>query len=567
MPQELPAAPGYADTADVEAMSVVEREAERSPLLELGVTGLKRAAGYVDEEFLPQLRGRKGVQVYREMGDNSPIVGSLLFSITQLIANIDWNVNPAGKTRDHNNAAKLVETSQDDMEHPWKEMIAEITWGMLQYGWDWREPVFKKSVGPWQRDPATKSKYTDGLMRWRKIPVRAQETLLRWAWDDNAELLGMVQLAPPDYRTRYLPLSRSLLFRYGTHKDNPEGRSLLRNAYRPWFYLKRLEEFEAVGVERDLAGLPMVYLPQSYLTAKPGTPQYKMAQSLTRLVRGMRRNENEGVLFPRDIDDDTKQNRFEFELLGSGGQRQFTTDEIIQRYEARILMTCLADFIMVGHTETGTYNMHVDKTGIFRTALNGIAESIADVFNRHAIPELFRRNGWKPAELPTIQPSNVDAADLTQLSQFLTATAGVGVDWQPDADINRWLRQQAGMPELAADDDQRQRRAQRYAEAARLAQIQTEQLAARSQLAQALAAEKMTAAGEPTPEHAQLIGAARGQQQQLTQGAQQQDMDAQRFQLEQGNAKLQQAQGWQQLFGDDNSSSNGNGGSKGGGRR
>ena len=33
---------------------------------------------------------------------------------------------------------------------------------------------------------------------------------------------------------------------------------MLRNSYRSWYYKKRLEEFESVGVERDLAGLPMV---------------------------------------------------------------------------------------------------------------------------------------------------------------------------------------------------------------------------------------------------------------------------------------------------------------------
>jgi hypothetical protein len=54
---------------------------------EAGLTGLRRAAGYVDEEFLPQLRGRKAVQVFREMADNEPVVGALLFAIDRLLRN------------------------------------------------------------------------------------------------------------------------------------------------------------------------------------------------------------------------------------------------------------------------------------------------------------------------------------------------------------------------------------------------------------------------------------------------------------------------------------------------
>ena len=66
-----------------------------SPMIELGSTGLKRSAGYVNEEFLPALRGRKAVQVFREMSENDPIVGALLFAVDRLLRQIEWRVEPA----------------------------------------------------------------------------------------------------------------------------------------------------------------------------------------------------------------------------------------------------------------------------------------------------------------------------------------------------------------------------------------------------------------------------------------------------------------------------------------
>ena len=142
----------------------------------------------------------------------------------------------------------------------------------------------------------------------------------------------------------------------------------------------------------------MVTVPTSYLSAAKCSEQGKMVEGLRKMVRSVRRNEQEGVIFPVEYDQDTKQKLFEFTLLNSGGARQHNTDAIIRRYEERQLMTILADFIMVGHQQTGTYNLHVDKTGIFREALNATARSIAEVFNRHAIPRLFAANGWRIGE-------------------------------------------------------------------------------------------------------------------------------------------------------------------------
>ena len=504
------------NASDSGVREVAEVIQQTGPFQELGVTGLKRSAGYLDEEFLPQLKGKRAVQVYREMADNDAIIGAMLFAITNLMRNVTYSVTPAGKSADDAKAAKFVEECMQDMSHSWDAMIVEIL-SCLVYGWSWHEIVYKRRMGPWQRDGRHRSQYNDGLIGWRKMPIRAQETMQRWIFDDTGGVQGMVQLAPPDYAMRTLPIERALLFRYGTSKNSPEGKSMLRNSYRSWFYKKRLEEFESIGVERDLAGLPKIGVPAAYLKAAAGTPQAKQVEALKKMVRGVRRNEQEGIIFPLAYDEETKQPLFSFDLVGSGGSRQFQTDTLIQRYEQRMLMTVLADFIMVGHDGTGTYNMHVDKTGIFKTALNATSKSIADIFNRHAIPRLFAVNGWKPDQLPKIVPSDIDAPDLTQLGGFLAQTANLGFNWA-DADMEKFLRSAAGLPELAVSDYNAHKVNARREEATRFAETQTAYLAARSQLAMAMAAQQQQAAGEPSladqQEHMAAAQQAQGMQQQ-----------------------------------------------------
>jgi hypothetical protein len=491
-----PGAPEDSSGVDQQMLAEVERT---SDFQELGVTGLKRASGYLDEEFLPQLRGRKAVQVYKEMSENEPLVGALLFSIDRLLRNQEWRVEPAGKSKDDGNAARFVEDCMEDMEHTWDDFISEAL-SCLVYGWSWHEVVYKQRRGIWARNPQQASKHSDGLVGWRKMPIRAQETLLRWVFDDSGETMAMMQLAPPQYQTTVLPRSRSLLFRYRHHKGNPEGISMLRTMYRPWYMKKRMEEFEAVGVERDLAGMPVVKVPAEYLKAKPGSEQAKTVEAFKKMVKGVRRNEQEGVVFPIAYDQDSKQPLYSFELLGGGGGRAFNTDQIIRRYEERILQTVLADFIMVGHQSVGSYSLHTDKTGIFRTSLNSISQAIADELNRSAMPRLFRANGWKPEALPKIVPNDVDSPDIAQLAQFMSSMASTGVTWFPDGELENFVRDAARLPKLDDQQVEKRRMMQMRSEATQFANENLEYLNARNQLAAAM--DPMAAQAQGVPPNA-----------------------------------------------------------------
>jgi phage gp29-like protein len=440
-----------------------------NPMIELGATGLRRTAGYVDEEFLPQLKGRKAVQIYREMADNDPVIGSLLFSVDRLLRQVDWRVEPASQKDEDKKAAEFVEQCMDDMSTTWDDLITEVL-TMLPYGFSWHEIVYKRRVGPWEKDNKKRSRFSDGKIGWRKIPIRAQETFQRWVFDETGGVKAYVQIPPPYYQMITIPIEKSLLFRVSTAKGNPEGRSFLRNAYRPYYMKKRLEEIEAIGAERDLAGLPMARVPSDYLSAAKGTDKAKMVEAFRQMVRSVRRNEQEGVIIPRMVDPDTKMDNFDFALLNSGGGRQFNINEIIQRYEERILMTVLADFILVGHQGTGSYALHTDKTGLFRASMNSISSSIADVFNRYAIPRLFEVNGWKVEQLPRLVPGDIDPPDLTQLSQFMGQLTTAGLQWFPDPELEKFLRDAARLPKLDETSEQVKETEARQANIMRLAQ-------------------------------------------------------------------------------------------------
>lgn len=418
-------------------------------MIEIGSTGLRQSGGRVNEEFLPALRGKRARQVWREMADNDPIVGALLFGIERLMSGLNWQMDPADDSAEALRVRDFVWSCFEDMSKSWSATLGEIL-SMLEYGFAPMEVVYKRRNGPDQEDSSQRSAHNDNLIGWRKWTIRSQETLTEWSFDPAGGLDGVYQQDQSVGAGRvYIPIEKMLLFRTTTARDNPEGRSILRNAYRPWSFKKRIEEYEAIGIERDLAGLPVGWLPPEYLHPDADSGKKAVADAVQEIVSGIKRNETAGVVFPM-VHDEHGNKLMDLTLLSSGGQRQFDTDAIITRYDQRIAMTVLADFILLGHSSTGTYSLGQSKVDLFTQALASWANSICDVINQHATKRLLRINGMDTTLLPTLSVGDVHRVDLKELADFVATTGGVGALTFDDK-IEAHLRASAGLPQADFD--------------------------------------------------------------------------------------------------------------------
>lgn len=409
---------------------------------EIGSTGLQVFGGRVSEEFLRQIQGDKGRRILREMAENDPVIGAILFAMETLIRQVTWHVEPADESPAAREVADRTWTAFHDMSHTWANLQSEIL-TMLTFGWSWLEVIYKKSAG---RDAKPPSQYDDGLLVWRKMAPRAQETLQRWVFDDEGGVAAMVQLdSAAGGGERIIPIEKSLLFRTTSRKNNPEGRSILRNAYRPWYFKKRLEETEAIGVERDLAGLPIAWVPPSMLSPSASSDEKAALDEIKTIIKRVKRDEQEGVVFPLTYD--AKGNKlYDLTLLTAGGQRQFNTDEIITRYDQRIAMTVLGDFILLGHEKVGSFALGATKIDLFSVAIGAWLDEIADVLNTYAIPRMLALNGVPPELYPKLRHAEVTRIDLKELGTYITDLAGVGYDLVSDKQLEEYLRGAANLP-------------------------------------------------------------------------------------------------------------------------
>lgn len=410
---------------------------------EVGSSGLVQYSGYVREEILKELSGPRWIRNVREMSTNDPIISAALFAIDKLTRQVTWEVQAGSDDAAGVENADFVRGCLfDDMSQPWRETIGEIH-SYLPWGWSDHEIVYKRRDGE-NRDPSKNSKFNDGRIGWRKWPIRAQESLDRWSFDENGGIQGMYQRAAPKYETVLIPIEKSLLFRTSTHKNNPEGHALCRPIFRPWFFKQRIENFEAIGIEREMNGVPLMRIPADYLDPNADETHIAIATECRKIVTQTLANENAGILIPSDVWEGTSERQFEFELISASGTRAIDVRRVIQGKNLEILLTLLLDFLMMGHEKVGSFALASSKTDMFGYALGAFLDSDCEVVNRHAIPRLLRLNGLPTENQPKLTHGDIESIDLLEIANFIATMSGAGFDVTPEQ--LAYLLKQGGLP-------------------------------------------------------------------------------------------------------------------------
>lgn len=410
----------------------------QSPYQEIGRTGLRQWGGYVLEEWLSELQGKRGAEMYREISDQDAVVGGILLAIEMLVRKVEWWVEPADKANPADVEAQelIQEMLFEQLEDSWSDTISEIM-SMVIYGYHLSETVYRKRP--------------DGRIVLSKLATRAQDSLLHWTFDEHDEWMSFVQQPPPTYATLEIPKQKALLFRTKVHKANPEGRSLLRNCVRPFYFRKNLENLMGIAVERNLAGLPMLTPPADVDIWNTNDPaMVNMLANAQAFVSQVRRDEMEGVVTP---------NGWEFELMngGGGGSRGLDILTMVKYYDEIMARSMLADIItMGGDTATGSYALSNNKKGLFYSAIESWLDQIASVFNTDGIPRVYRLNGMDTTNgCARLCHGPAETVDLDTIAATLTAAGAAGAPLFA-GDMNdkllNWLLDKMGAPSVEADD-------------------------------------------------------------------------------------------------------------------
>ena len=399
----------------------------------LGVAGDNTHNGQIRaDEFLPELRGKKAIRKYREMRDNDATIGAVMYSVEQILRDVELTVKPVDDTPAAKVEADFVTSILDDMDHTLDDHVAEAL-SYLSYGFGWFEVIYKRRVGPTERSDKKHSKYTDGRLGVKKIAARAPWTINKFDVNQKTgDVLGIEQSVGIMNGRNYIPVNKSIYYRTTSLNGDPSGRSILRNAYTSYEYLNNLQAIEAIAVERELAGIPVARIPAEYLSNDASAAQAGFVHDLQQILRDVKFNEQGYIVLPSDTYPDkdgapSTTRLVDIELMASNGKRNIDINPIVSRYQHDIARSVLSEFLLLG-TSGGSYALSKSKTDLFLRALESYIQAIVDVLNKQLVERLWQLNGLNYDLMPTIEAGDVAPHDLREVSSFLRNLNGADID-------------------------------------------------------------------------------------------------------------------------------------------
>lgn len=403
---------------------------DRFRLGEMASLGIRHFNGVTQDELKRELNWPASITTYKDMSQHSAVNAPLTL-FENIISKATWTYKPPEEpTEEEKNQAKIINQMMQDMEQPWSEFIRDTLSANI-FGFSVHEKVFRKRL------KANGSLYDDGIIGWKKLPIRVQESISRFLFsEDGNEIIGVQQnlSAINDIYNRFsarsnlvnLPRSKFMLFRTGKHRGDPFGKSPLRDAYLAWRFLTALEELEATGVAKDLNGLPVLYLPAQYLAADAPAEVQAIRLYYENVMRNIQMNEQAAVILPQVIDPESKQPMFKLDLLTDGGKKNFDISKIKEYYKNLIFTSLFADVLQMGQSTTGSFALGAIKNSLSGAYAERLISNISEVLQNDLVKMTYELNGWETSRMGKFDFDGIEPADLETFSKAVQRMGATG---------------------------------------------------------------------------------------------------------------------------------------------
>jgi phage gp29-like protein len=390
--------------------------AERPKVDELGGAGTSYFSGSLAEnEYNSELRGLKGITIYEKMRRSDARVKFALLICELPIRAVEWSVEPASDDEQDVEIADALQENLFNMSITWDSFLHHAAGLMLAFGFS----VFEKV---WE--------IKDGRVQYRKFAPRLPQTLYQWDLDDNGGLKGIVQFTQKGNRYEQIPIPAEKLLVFTNEKEgsNFEGVSVLRTAYKHWYYKDNLYRIDGIAAERHAVGVPVF--------TTPGNAKQTTLDEIDKIGQRMYAQEQQYVRLGEGYGVDIKG------LVG-------TIRDImpsIQHHNRAIAESVLADFIDLGSADKGSWALSKDKSSLFLMSLNAVATNISDTINTYAIPQWVDYNYSGINKYPKLKAGSFETRDMVAYADAVSKllTAG-GLTYSDD--LENSLRDGLGMEE------------------------------------------------------------------------------------------------------------------------
>ena len=437
---------------------------ERKPLpKEIGSKSYNRSALDKDYSLFSlsiDLQFPYSIKTYEAMASDTTLA-SALNAVQTVALRVPRFIEPYNETTTHINRAKFIDeclgitVDNNDMTHSFDEFLREAL-TMNKYGFSVHEKVFRvrrKKFG---------SKYDDGKIGIKRLPIRPQNTIEKFEYDDEGrEIVGVVQRQSENrsfalsklYKQLNkkfsgditIPRDNVLLFRADSGDGKGEGISPLSYVYNTWREYQRYKDLEGIAASKNLNGLPVIWMPSEYMTDDPNDEMGKVYRTLVDGVSKIAIGEQSSLALPSDREDMTGQGGklFDFSLMSASSSNITAITAIIERLKKEMLLCLFAGEIADGIDST--------KTSMLSMLVENRIKEIFTVLNNDLIPHLFRLNGWDDTKCPKIKYGKLREIPFSEFAKAMQQTKATKLIPVTPKNIN-YISEELGLPDRISED-------------------------------------------------------------------------------------------------------------------
>lgn len=420
---------------------------------EVGYTGANLYNGVSQDELYRELVFPQSLKTFKKMQYHSAI-SSCLNLYDNVISKVVWNIKPPqDATEQELQETKFIEECLHDMDIPLRQVVKDALSSNI-YGFALLEKVFKQRT-------ANNSFYNDGKYGIKKLALIHQETVKRFLTSESGNDIIGVEQDLSGWNTLYrkpldnpkLPRSKYIHIVTGRSRNDPYGKSPLRDVFIAWKFLSVIEELEAQSVAKDMSNMPLLSIPSQFMSPDASPEQKAQYENFKNIIRNVNVNQQSGIVLPSDVNPETRAKLFTFELIQANSQGKAIDTEPIKQYYLNQIYTGLsADVLILGQGGGGSYALGAIKNTLTAAAIESMLDNIVEAFNRDLIQHLYKLNGMDATRACRLDYENFHTPDLDVISRFIQRTKAVSA-LPMTHDVVNYVLGTIGLDPISKDTD------------------------------------------------------------------------------------------------------------------
>jgi len=395
--------------------------------------GSAAAAPIIDN--VPALSGTQAYRTFTSMLRDDATVRISLRAGKAPVLGAEWYIEPFSSDPQDLAIAEFVQFNLfNGMTTPWIKTLEQIL-KMFEYGYSVFEPIWElREWAPKKSTPgANRKKYT----MLRKLAIRPASTITKFNYDDNG---GPVSVdhnainADGKSEKKTIEIDKLVIFTFDQDGGNLEGNSILRSAYRPWYYKDHLYKIDAIQKERHGIGVPDIELQPGYSDADKRTAH--------ELGANLRTNEKAYIV------------RTSFMKVGFAkveGQLVNPLESALH-HDNQIMKNIMVHFLNLGADGSGGGRATAATAmDMFLKSMRFVAQGlVADPINLYLIPNLVAYN-FPTDRFPQLKARGV--GEVKDLQMWASAMKNLKDSnlISIDESTEQWIRAQMDMPALTSE--------------------------------------------------------------------------------------------------------------------